>query len=167
MLTGFASICAHHADFKQVTCGSAVKLQHKESGYRLHSHGINWGSGSGQQSVTAFEQYVNADPLVVYAPVLHRSLIVPRSVRGADPNSLWAIKEGYGIAKCVYGTPIKCNDVVRFVHVQTQRHLHSHLHQVRFFPYIPTVQLRVPSCSCSGCCVLCISRASVTSVEKG
>jgi hypothetical protein len=35
-----------------MTYGSAVKLQHVESKYFLHSHQINWGSGSGQQSVT-------------------------------------------------------------------------------------------------------------------
>ena len=35
-----------------VSCGSVVKLKHKESGHHLHSHQIAWGSGSGQQSVT-------------------------------------------------------------------------------------------------------------------
>lgn len=53
-----------------VTCGSVIKLVHKETvskdvptqifpysisikGGNLHSHSIAWGSGSGQQSVTA------------------------------------------------------------------------------------------------------------------
>jgi dolichyl-phosphate-mannose--protein O-mannosyl transferase len=31
-----------------------VKLTHVASGYKLHSHEIKYGSGSGQQSVTAF-----------------------------------------------------------------------------------------------------------------
>ena len=35
-----------------ITYGSVIKLQHTESKYYLHSHQINWGSGSGQQSVT-------------------------------------------------------------------------------------------------------------------
>ena len=35
-----------------VSCGSVIKLKHKESGHHLHSHQIAWGSGSGQQSVT-------------------------------------------------------------------------------------------------------------------
>ncbi|KAI9358583.1 hypothetical protein DFJ73DRAFT_757870 [Zopfochytrium polystomum] len=41
-------------EFEAVTCGSAIKLAHSATGYRLHSHGINYGSGSGQQSVTGF-----------------------------------------------------------------------------------------------------------------
>ena len=36
-----------------VTCGSMLTLVHSDTGYALHSHQINWGSGSGQQSVTA------------------------------------------------------------------------------------------------------------------
>lgn len=43
------------ADYTKVTYGSGIKLQHKQSGFRLHSHQIKWGSGSGQQSVTGFE----------------------------------------------------------------------------------------------------------------
>jgi len=36
-----------------LTCGSSIKLKHKETKYWLHSHSINWGTGSGQQSVTS------------------------------------------------------------------------------------------------------------------
>jgi hypothetical protein len=36
-----------------VTCGSAIKIIHEETSYLLHSHDINYGSGSRQQSVTA------------------------------------------------------------------------------------------------------------------
>ena len=35
-----------------MSCGSVIKLKHKETGHHLHSHEIAWGSGSGQQSVT-------------------------------------------------------------------------------------------------------------------
>ena len=38
----------------QVTCGSAIKLQHANTGVNLHSHEISYGSGSGQQSVTGY-----------------------------------------------------------------------------------------------------------------
>ena len=59
-------------DAGPVTCGSVIKLQHKQTvrflalknldscfifgvifqGNNLHSHSIAWGSGSGQQSIT-------------------------------------------------------------------------------------------------------------------
>lgn len=90
-------------DFSAVTCGSAVKLRHQSTGFLLHSHNIKWGSGSGQQSVTAVE---NND----------------------DPNSLWQVKEAVNADVCLSGTPLKCGDVIRLVHVQTRLHLHSHLH---------------------------------------
>lgn len=39
-----------------VTCGSVVKLENEaKPKVRLHSHDIKYGSGSGQQSVTAVE----------------------------------------------------------------------------------------------------------------
>jgi len=38
----------------QVTYGSVLKLQHERTKFRLHSHEVPYGSGSGQQSVTGF-----------------------------------------------------------------------------------------------------------------
>ena len=38
-----------------VTCGSISKLMNTDYKVRLHSHDIKYGSGSGQQSVTAVE----------------------------------------------------------------------------------------------------------------
>lgn len=39
-----------------VTCGSVVKLENESKPkMRLHSHDVKYGSGSGQQSVTAAE----------------------------------------------------------------------------------------------------------------
>lgn len=41
---------------KHVTCGSVIKLENdSKPKVRLHSHDIKYGSGSGQQSVTAQE----------------------------------------------------------------------------------------------------------------
>ena len=37
----------------QVTCGTVIKLQHIGTNHHLHSHEVAYGSGSGQQSVTA------------------------------------------------------------------------------------------------------------------
>lgn len=41
-----------------LTCGSVVKLENQDyTQVRLHSHDIKYGSGSGQQSVTAAENH--------------------------------------------------------------------------------------------------------------
>ncbi len=43
----------HHSHGQEmVTCGSLIKLRHASTGFRLHSHQVAYGSGSGQQSVT-------------------------------------------------------------------------------------------------------------------
>jgi hypothetical protein len=59
-------------DHEKVTCGSAIKLTHRESDYKLHSHAVQYGSGSGQQSITAFP-------------------------KPDDPNSLFTVRFGVGI----------------------------------------------------------------------
>jgi dolichyl-phosphate-mannose--protein O-mannosyl transferase len=47
-------LCAASVEFDltYVTCGSVIKLQHVATEHRLHSHQVNYGGGSGQQSVT-------------------------------------------------------------------------------------------------------------------
>lgn len=40
--------------YQQITYGSAIKLMHEKTKFRLHSHDVPYGSGSGQQSVTGF-----------------------------------------------------------------------------------------------------------------
>src|SRR5688572_7602751 len=64
-------------DLSFVTCGSVVKLRHIPTNYRLHSHQVTYGSGSGQQSVTGFP---NND----------------------DPNSYWSVR-GVHDKRCVTG----------------------------------------------------------------
>lgn len=85
-----------------VTCGSVIKLVHKETGNNLHSHAIAWGSGSGQQSVTS------------------------NSAKN-EKSSLWLIKEPSQLQACEVGTPIKCGESIRLEHVDTKKNLHSHL----------------------------------------
>eukprot|EP00026_Physarum_polycephalum_P018167 Phypoly_transcript_19655.p1 GENE.Phypoly_transcript_19655~~Phypoly_transcript_19655.p1 ORF type:complete len:227 (+),score=35.51 Phypoly_transcript_19655:36-683(+) len=89
-----------------VTCGSAVKLQHAYSNFRLHSHKVSYGSGSGQQSVTGIE---SAD----------------------DNNSLWVVKGPHG-THCPQGKVVKHGDSIRLQHLSTRRNLHSHLHKSPF-----------------------------------
>lgn len=87
---------------KEVTYGSVIKLQHDRSKFRLHSHDVPYGSGSGQQSVTAF-------PGV------------------EDSNSYWIVEivdDGHE-----QGDVIPNGAVVRLQHVRTRKWLHSHLHQ--------------------------------------
>ena len=83
-----------------MTCGSAIKLQHVGTGFRVHSHDIKWGSGSQQQSVTAMNSM-------------------------DDPNSLWVVKGAHGTL-CAQGSPVKNGQAVRFTHLKTQRNLHAH-----------------------------------------
>lgn len=90
-------------EYDRITCGSAIKLQHESTKFRLHSHNINWGSGSGQQSVTAFEG-------------------------AGDSNSLWLVRDGLNQLACPSGTPVRCGQIIRFMHVSTRKYLHSHLH---------------------------------------
>ncbi|KAG0566950.1 hypothetical protein KC19_7G099300 [Ceratodon purpureus] len=87
---------------KEVTYGSVIKLQHDRTKYRLHSHDVPYGSGSGQQSVTAF-------PGV------------------EDANSYWMVEivdDGHE-----QGDVIPNGAIVRLQHVRTRKWLHSHFHQ--------------------------------------
>eukprot|EP01120_Amphizonella_sp_Union-15-10_P006627 TRINITY_DN2160_c0_g1_i1.p1 TRINITY_DN2160_c0_g1~~TRINITY_DN2160_c0_g1_i1.p1 ORF type:complete len:206 (+),score=27.01 TRINITY_DN2160_c0_g1_i1:52-669(+) len=99
------SLCqSDEADFTFVTCGSMIKLRHVKTGYRLHSHEVTYGSGSGQQSVTGFP---NID----------------------DPNSFWIIREPLKKPSCIQGSSIKNGAVIRLQHYATKKYLHSHLHR--------------------------------------
>eukprot|EP00727_Mastigamoeba_balamuthi_P000213 m51a1_g10189 hypothetical protein (212) ;mRNA; f:5308-6528 len=87
----------------EVTCGSLVKLRHVATGFRLHSHKVTYGSGSGQQSVTGFPEY-------------------------DDTNSFWLIR-GKTETSCPQGRRLSHGDEVRLLHQNTLLNLHSHLHQ--------------------------------------
>uniref|UniRef100_A0A7R9W406 MIR domain-containing protein n=1 Tax=Pseudictyota dubia TaxID=2749911 RepID=A0A7R9W406_9STRA len=91
-------------DDKEVTCGSAVKLTHYETGdkYFLHSANQNMGSGSGQQVVT----------------------LIPNK---GKQGSLWLIREGDDQPDCSPGEPIECGQRIRLTHLHTQKNLHTHL----------------------------------------
>jgi dolichyl-phosphate-mannose--protein O-mannosyl transferase len=87
--------------FQVVTCKSVLKLLHKKSNVRLHSHDVKYGSGSGQQSVTGVS---SAD----------------------DVNSYWIVHGPHG-ETCERGVPIRCQSTVRLQHLSTRMFLHSHL----------------------------------------
>jgi dolichyl-phosphate-mannose--protein O-mannosyl transferase len=132
----------------QVTCGSVVKLKHAATGYDLHSHEISYGSGSGQQSVTGFQDTSDANSLWVVSGA--KVSILPATnhanseqmSQAASALSIWdcrcdatCLQE----AECVQGTPIKSGTSVRLQHVATRRWLHSH-----HFPSPLSQNLEVP-----------------------
>lgn len=96
-------LCLVKAEFETVTSGSSIKLQHSSTGYRLHSHDINYGGGSGQQSVTA-----------------HNS--------GNDNNSYFYVT-GTDQKPIRRGAPIECGSQILLTHAATSKRLHSHLIQ--------------------------------------
>ncbi|KMZ59312.1 Stromal cell-derived factor 2-like protein [Zostera marina] len=86
----------------EMTYGSTIKLMHGKTKYRLHSHDVPYGSGSGQQSVTGFPNV-------------------------ADSNSYWIIRP-VPDTSAKQGDVIKHGAIVRIQHMKTRKWLHSHLH---------------------------------------
>ncbi|CAO2201300.1 unnamed protein product, partial [Urochloa humidicola] len=86
----------------EITYGSVIKLMHDRTKFRLHSHDVPYGSGSGQQSVTSFP---NVD----------------------DANSYWIVRPQPDSA-AKQGDPITHGTIIRLQHMRTRKWLHSHLH---------------------------------------
>ncbi|KAF3778816.1 Stromal cell-derived factor 2-like protein, partial [Nymphaea thermarum] len=86
----------------EITYGSVLKLMHEKTKFRLHSHEVPYGSGSGQQSVTGFP---NVD----------------------DANSYWIVRPEPGIL-AKQGDVINGGAIIRLQHMRTRKWLHSHLH---------------------------------------
>lgn len=86
----------------EVTYGSVIKLMHDKTKFRLHSHDVPYGSGSGQQSVTGFP---NVD----------------------DANSYWIVKPEPDTS-ARQGDTIQSGTIIRLQHMRTRKWLHSHLH---------------------------------------
>ncbi|XP_058793646.1 stromal cell-derived factor 2-like protein 1 [Phymastichus coffea] len=84
-----------------VTYNSVIKLMNIDYNVRLHSHDIKYGTGSGQQSVTAIETK-------------------------EDGNSYWLVKAPTG-KSYTRGKPVQCGDIIRLEHTATKKNLHSHL----------------------------------------
>jgi len=127
----------------QVTCGSVVKLQHLGTGADLHSHEVAYGSGSGQQSVTAMADPEDANsfwavraPLVrprwpgpLCLPACSRAALLPfrRQRTGARASApLTSTARPAQGEECPQGTALKSGARVRLQHVNTRAWLHSH-----------------------------------------
>ncbi|XP_076939727.1 stromal cell-derived factor 2-like protein [Bidens hawaiensis] len=107
----FITLCSDHTTYTvyaatsegvEITYGSVIKLMHEKTKYRLHSHNVPYGSGSGQQSVTSFPN-VN------------------------DANSYWIVRPDTETS-VKRGDNIKSGSIIRLQHMRTGKWLHSHLH---------------------------------------
>ncbi|XP_003573653.2 stromal cell-derived factor 2-like protein isoform X2 [Brachypodium distachyon] len=86
----------------EISYGSVIKLMHERTKFRLHSHDVPYGSGSGQQSVTSFP---NVD----------------------DANSYWIVRPQPDTS-AKQGDAITHGTTIRLQHMRTRKWLHSHLH---------------------------------------
>ncbi|CAM8958651.1 unnamed protein product [Rhodiola kirilowii] len=86
----------------EITYGSAIKLMHEKTKFRLHSHEVPYGSGSGQQSVTGFPDV-------------------------DDANSYWIVRP-VPDTSAKSGDTIESGTIIRLQHMKTRKRLHSHLH---------------------------------------
>mmetsp|Transcript_24951 Transcript_24951/g.27615 ORF Transcript_24951/g.27615 Transcript_24951/m.27615 type:complete len:230 (+) Transcript_24951:62-751(+) len=89
---------------KILTCTTTARIQNVDLKYNLHSHALNYGSGSGQQAVTGLES-------------------------DTDVGSLWTFKESSKDKMCLTGAPIPCGSSFRLEHMGTTKNLHSHQFQ--------------------------------------
>jgi len=87
-----------------ITYSSSVTIIHKPSKLKLYSSKITWGSGSGQQAVTAMEDRY-------------------------DSATLWLVKEGHSESPKAAGDPVPCGALIRLEHLDSLKNLHSHLHK--------------------------------------
>ncbi|KAI9092394.1 MIR motif-containing protein [Phlyctochytrium arcticum] len=88
-------------EFRVVSCASVVKLAHKNTGCRLHSQQVSYGTGSGQQAVTCNPAADNNDDFFI-------------------------VSAGHGQPQCQRGQPMKCKSIIRLVHLNSGKYLHSH-----------------------------------------
>ena len=85
-----------HCSNSLVTCGSALKLQHVKTNVRLHSHEVNYGSGSGQQVPQVLLVYClyNINNMVRFITFYHQS--VTGISHSDDVNSYWLVGGKHG-----------------------------------------------------------------------
>jgi len=85
-----------------VRYGMKIKLQHQQTGKRLHSHPHNYPEGTKQQQVTGLDEPHNDEDFWIVKPQFKQ-----------DP-------------KHFFGRPVKNGDVIRLEHAATRKNLHSH-----------------------------------------
>jgi dolichyl-phosphate-mannose--protein O-mannosyl transferase len=88
-------------DSYEIRYGDKIKLKHVNTGNVLHSHSINYVTGSHQQEVTAFE--------------------------GRDDSDWWIVKYYHGNEDHHHHHVVENGSTIRLEHVATRKNLHSHL----------------------------------------
>ncbi|KAL9260206.1 Stromal cell-derived factor 2-like protein [Drosera capensis] len=80
----------------EITYGTVLKLMHEKTKFRLHSHEVPYGSGSGQQSVTGFPDVDDANSYWRFSP---KNQPQQRPYLGLDlqshsPFQFWLVTSG-------------------------------------------------------------------------
>ncbi|MBA0732006.1 hypothetical protein Gogos_016122, partial [Gossypium gossypioides] len=115
----------------EITYGTVLKLMHEKTKFRLHSHDVPYGSGSGQQSVTGFP---NVDDSNSYWEllVITRIIVISESIKLNSSLILREVEieivrpEPDTSAK--QGDTIPSGTIIKLQHMRTRKWLHSHLH---------------------------------------
>ena len=87
------------SDPRLVRYGIPIKIRHAATGHTLHSHGINYKTGSYQQEVTCFGS--------------------------RDDNDWWVVKSSDS-ANTSIGVYVPNHSIIRLEHLLTRKNLHSH-----------------------------------------
>lgn len=117
----------------QITYGSVIKLMHEKTRFRLHSHEVPYGSGSGQQSVTGFPNVDDANSYWVglstcfLLDIPYCQVICTMSLSFGISVMFQTVKR-IPESSAKQGAPIKSGTIIRLQHMRTRKWLHSHLH---------------------------------------
>ena len=132
---------ADQDDEAYVTIGSAVKLQHVSTKYRLHSHEVTCVPRRARSATSGASMKTRA---VGALPLLRRGAALTPAARsygtgsgqqsvtgypdGDDSNSLWVVRPALGEPHLPQGTRVSKGTRIRLQHLETRRWLHSHSH---------------------------------------
>lgn len=102
---------------------------HERTRFRLHSHEVPYGSGSGQQSVTAFPSVDDSNSYWVCWWLILLFWIFYWKIKGQrfKHGSLQIVRPLLG-SSSKQGDSISAGTIIRLQHMRTRKWLHSHLH---------------------------------------
>ena len=101
---------------------------HERTRFRLHSHDVPYGSGSGQQSVTAFPNVDDSNSYwVCWWFVVLNWTLENYWQKILNMGSFQIVRPLLG-SSSKQGDSIKSGTIIRLQHMRTRKWLHSHLH---------------------------------------